>query len=313
MKIGIPKAFLYYRYRWLWETFFEELGCEVVLSPDTNKGIIKTGAKSSIDESCLSSKIYLGHVEWLIDKCDYILVPRVASYTRDQIVCSKLWSAYDVVQNVFRDRNVKILDYNIDYAKNKTEFMAFLQMGRKLKKRRFSILRAYFMAKQAEKMMHEQRIKQQNEILQTRDKLKILIVSHSYNINDPLIGRPILERLSALNAIPIIAEIVERATAVQLAREISPTLKWSYNQELLGAIALYKDRIDGIILLTAFPCGPDSLVNEVIIRKIKDKPIISLLVDEQEGQAGLETRIESFIDIINFKRGEVKTLGENFL
>ena len=301
MTIGIPKAFLYYRYRYLWETFFEELGCEILVSPDTNKGTIKTGAEHSIDESCLSSKIYMGHVEWLIGKCDYILIPRVASYSRDQIVCSKLWSAYDVVQNVFRDRGVKILDYNIDYVKNKTEFMAFMRMGRRLKKKRFSILRAYFMAKQAEKMMNERRITEQKELLKPDGKLKILLVSHSYNINDPFIGRPISERLAALNATPVIAEIVERTAAVQKAREISPTLKWSYNQELLGAIALYKEDVDGIILVTAFPCGPDSLVNEVIIRRIKDKPIISLVVDEQEGMAGLETRIESFIDIINFK------------
>ncbi|MCL1844170.1 MAG: acyl-CoA dehydratase activase-related protein [Defluviitaleaceae bacterium] len=294
---------MYYRYRFLWETFFEELGCEIVLSPETNKEIIKAGAALSIDESCLSSKIYLGHVAKLIGKCDFILVPRVASYSRDTIVCSKLWSARDVVQNIFREKEIKILDYNIDYAKNKTEFPAFMRMGRRLKKKRFSILRAYFMAKQAEKMMHERRITEQNEILKPDGKLKILIVSHSYNINDFYIGRPILERLALLGAVPVIAEVVERTTAVQKAREISPTLKYSYNQELLGAISLYKESVDGIILLTAFPCGPDSLVNEMIIRKVKDKPIISLIIDEQEGLAGLETRIESFIDIIVANQG----------
>lgn len=299
IKIGIPRAFLYYRYRHLWQTFFDELGCEVVLSPDTNREIIAAGSGVSIDESCLSSKIYLGHVEWLIGRCDFILVPRVASYSRDTIVCSKLWSAYDVVQNIFRERGVSLIDYNIDYAKKKTEFRAFMQMGRRLKKRRFSILRAYFMAKQAEKMMQERAISDQNAILE-RDGMKILIVSHSYNINDPYIGRPVIQRLSALGVTPVIAEIVERETAVKRARELSPTLKYSYNQELLGAIDMYREKIDGIILLTAFPCGPDSLVNEVIIRKIKDKPIISLLIDEQEGNAGLETRIESFVDIITF-------------
>ncbi|MCL1863846.1 MAG: acyl-CoA dehydratase activase-related protein [Defluviitaleaceae bacterium] len=298
MTIGIPKAFLYYRYRWLWETFFEELGCTVLVSPDTNRQIIKTGATFSIDESCLSSKIYLGHVEWLIGKCNYILVPRVATYSRDQIVCSKLWSAYDVVKNTFRARDISILDYNIDYKQNKNEFLAFLSMGRRLKKRRFSILRAYFMAKQAEKMMNERRLEEQNKLLSHGSHPKILIVSHSYNINDPYIGRPIIERLISYGATPIIAEIVERDTAVQRAREISPTLQWNYNQELLGAISLYKEQVDGIILLTAFPCGPDSLVNEVIIRKIKDKPIISLLVDEQEGLAGMETRLESFVDMM---------------
>jgi len=304
MKIGIPKAFLYYRYGYLWETFFRELGFKTVLSPDTNKAIIQSGTNHSIDESCLSSKIYLGHVEWLIGKCDYILIPRVATYAKDQIVCSKLWSAYDVVQNIFRDRDIKILDYNIDYAKNKTEFMAFLKMGRRLRKKRFSILRAYFMAKQAEKMMGERYLQEQNELLIKSDELKILIISHSYNINDPYIGKPVLDCLSALGCIPVIAEIVERRAATQIAKEISPTLKWSYNQELLGALELYKKDVDGIILLTAFPCGPDSLVNEIIIRRTKDKPIISLVVDEHDGTAGMETRIESFVDIIRFKQKE---------
>jgi len=305
MIIGVPRAFLYYRHNQLWETFFKELGCEVLISPDTNKALIQTGANHSIDESCLSSKIYLGHVEWLIGKCDYILVPRVAAYSGTQIVCSKLWSAYDVVCNIFRDRNIKILDYNIDYANNKIEFMAFLKMGRKLKKKRFAIVRAYFMAKQAEKMTHEANVQKQKELLATTDKLKILIVSHAYNIYDSYIGRPILERLCALDCIPIIAETVERDAATQIAKEESPTLKWGYNQELMGAVSLYKQDVDGIILLTAFPCGPDSLVNEIIIRRTKDKPVINLVVDEQDGMAGLETRIESFVDIIRFRQDMV--------
>ncbi len=54
--------------------------------------------------------------------------------------------------------------------------------------------------------------------------------------------------------------------------------------------------------MSTFPCGPDSLVNEVVIRKIKDKPILNLILDGQEGTAGLETRLESFVDIIKFKR-----------
>ena len=302
MKIGIPRAFLYYRYKYLWETFFEELGVEIVVSPETNKGLIGSGISHSIDESCLSSKIYLGHVAWLIGKCDYILVPRIASYGGDEIVCSKLWAAVDVVQNIFRGQNINILDYNIDYAKRKTEFVAFMRMGRRLKKRRFSILRAYFMAKQAEKMMRERQVSDQNELLKRKDKLKILVISHSYNVYDKYIGGPVLGMIKKQDCVPIVADVVERPQAVKAAKDISPTLKWSYNQELLGAIAMYKDDIDGIILLTAFPCGPDSLVNEVIIRRTKDKPIISLVVDEMEGLAALETRIESFVDIIKFSQ-----------
>ena len=59
--IGIPKAFLYYRYNILWKTFFENLGCKIIVSKDTTKETIEIGKNYSIDESCLSSKIYIGH------------------------------------------------------------------------------------------------------------------------------------------------------------------------------------------------------------------------------------------------------------
>jgi predicted nucleotide-binding protein (sugar kinase/HSP70/actin superfamily) len=46
------------------------------------------------------------------------------------------------------------------------------------------------------------------------------------------------------------------------------------------------------------------MVNEMIVRKKKEKPILTLLLDGQEGSAGIETRLESFIDIIMFKKDD---------
>lgn len=77
IKIGIPKALLYYKYGELWTTFFEELDCDVIISPNTSKQILDMGIKLSVDEACMAMKIYMGHVHYLIDKCDYILVPRL--------------------------------------------------------------------------------------------------------------------------------------------------------------------------------------------------------------------------------------------
>ena len=302
MKIGIPRAFLYYRYRYLWETFFKELGCEVIISPDTNKGILKTGLSVSIDESCLSSKIYLGHVEYLIDKCDFVFIPRVSTFGKRQIVCTKFQSTYDVVNNIFRDRDIKILDFNLDKKKKETEFKAFMQVGKQLKKRKMAVLRAYWMAKQAEKIKHEEALEKQNELLNQDGTIKILLVAHGYNVYDKYIGEPIIEFLNELGVVPIIAETVDREKAAERAKEITPTLQFDYNKELVGAVAIYKNQVDGIILMSSFPCGPDALVNEMIIRKNKDIPIVNLTLDEQSGTAGRETRIESFIDIIKLKK-----------
>ncbi len=68
---------------------------------------------------------------------------------------------------------------------------------------------------------------------------------------------------------------------------------------------MHKDKVDGIILVSAFPCGPDSMVNEMIIRKYPNIPILNIRVHNQDGTAGLETRLESFTDILKLKRGEL--------
>ncbi|WIV11631.1 acyl-CoA dehydratase activase-related protein [Proteiniborus sp. MB09-C3] len=303
MKIGIPRALLYYKYSYLWETFFEELGIEYIVSPDTNKEIINKGMTYAIDEACLSSKIYLGHVEWLIDKCDYILVPRVSNYGSAGTVCTKFQAIYDIVKNTFRDRNINILYYNIDVKSADFEVRAFLKMGKVLNKRKSQCMRAYLIAKQAEKTAKIMDEKYQEQLL-NENKIKILLIAHHYNINDKYIGAPIIDYIRDTGAVPIIGDIANKKEAIEKSYEITETLPWEYNKELIGSIAMYKDRVDGIILISSFNCGPDSLVNEIIIRRVKDKPILNLIVDGQEGSAGMETRLESFLDIIKFKKDD---------
>lgn len=301
MKVGIPKAFLYYRYRTLWETFFEALNIEVVLSPDTNKEILNQGTMYAIDETCLSSKIYLGHVHYLLDKCDKIFVPRISNFGKDGILCTKFEALYDIVRNTFRDRSPKLVDFNIDVRRGKGELKAFMHLGRKLNKSRPATARAYMLAKMAERQAAAEEVRAQKELLRT-DDLTILIVGHPYNVYDKLIGEPVIRFLKELGAVPIIADITDKRRARDRAFELTDSLPWMFNRELVGAVLDYKHDIDGIILLSAFPCGPDSLVNEILLRRVQGLPMLNLLMDSQQADAGIETRLESFVDIIKFKR-----------
>lgn len=302
MKIGIPRGFLYYKYHVLWETFFDELGIEYIVSPETNKEIMRRGNSHTIDESCLSSKIFTGHVDYLLDKCDYIFIPRVATFgDRKEIVCSKFQAIYDVINNTYREKNLKILYYSIDVQNKETELKAFLKMGKFLGKNKALTLKAYMVAKQAFKTTKLLEINNQNQLFNS-DKLKILIVSHPYNIYDKYVGEPIINTLKELDCVPIIGCVVDEKLAREKAELISATLPWTFNKELVGSIAIYKDKVDGIILVSSFPCGPDSLLNEMIVRRFKEKPIINLVLDGQEGTAGMETRLESFVDIIGLRK-----------
>lgn len=297
--IGIPKAYLYYRYHILWENFFSNLGCKVLISSLTTKETIEQGKRLSIDESCLSSKIYLGHVASLQKKCDYILVPRVYNYGKNEQVCVKFNAIYDIIKNLFPD--TKILDYNVEVAKQPFKIITYFNLGLKITKNPFKIITSYLKAKKSDVKYWKEQLQLQTQKLNT-SKPKILLVSHPYNVYDNYIGIPIIKKLEQMGIEIIYANLLNHKIAKMYAKNLSPTLYWTYSKELIGAIEYYHYSVDGIIFLTTFPCGPDSLVNELMLRKISNLPVTNILVDEQTSTTGLETRIESFIDIINERR-----------
>jgi len=297
--IGIPKSFLYYRHNVLWTTYLEKLHCNIIYSKDTTKQTIDLGKTYSVDESCLSSKIYLGHVAELQNKCDYILVPRISNYGKKEKVCVKFNATYDLIHNAFP--TLKILDYNIENTKYHIEAISLIKLGLKLNKNILKVILSYYQSKKRESKYYKLQMKIQNKKLNS-NKLKILIVSHPYNIYDKYIGYPIIKFLESMNIEIIYADKLDKKLAKTYAKTLSPTLYWTYSKELIGAIEYYKYSVDGIIFLSTFPCGPDSLVNELMIRKLTDIPITNILIDEQTAEAGIQTRLESFIDIIKGKK-----------
>lgn len=304
MKIGIPRALLYYKYEKLWTTFFDQVGIEYVISPVTTKDIVQRGANLAIDETCLPTKILLGHIDWLLDKCDYIFIPRVEYAYRSQM-CTKFLGQIDLVRNVFRDQNIQLLFYNHYKKGPNAEYKAIKKMGKFLHLKRAVIKDAYLKARQAQQSYEMVRHQQQIKTLRETQKNKVLVVAHAYNIGDKFVGEPILRALRQLNCEPIIAEYFDAYECIHYSTALTKTLPWGYNKHLVGAIAEYRDQVDGIVILTTFPCGPDSMVNEMITRKVKDKPILVLTMDTQDGTAGIETRLESYVDILNFKKEQI--------
>lgn len=301
MKIGIPRALLFYKNEKLWTKFFDELSIDYIVSPETNKEIIENGSKYAVDETCLPIKIFLGHIDYLKDKCDYIFIPRI-EFEQHSETCLNFRAQYDLVKNTFRDYNLKILFYNDAGHKINKEMKAFKKLCKFLKIKKSLGKQAYKIAKQTQLYYEFFRTENQEKVINTTTKTKVLVLAHAYNVGDQYVGSPILKSLQKLNVEPIIAEFLDTKKCIKASYSVSKTLPWSYNRQLLGALELYKDKVDGIILITTYPCGPDSMANEMIIRHYKDKPILSLTLDAQDATAGIETRLESFVDILNFKR-----------
>lgn len=295
MKIGIPRALFYYRYQTLIKTFLNELDIDYIISDPTTKQTLEDGNKLAPPESCISLKIFLGHIKNLINKCDYILIPHIESLKKDEKVCTNFYLLYDLVNNLF---NINILDINIDETHKKHEKNAFIELGLYLGFSFNKTLSAYKKAKEKEKKVQNNLLLKQTNILNNNNK-KILLAGHPYNIYDELIGKPIINILKENNIDIVYADIYDKKELETESKEISKDTYYTINKELMGAIAKYKNNVNGIIIISAFPCATDSITNELIIRNIKNKPIITIIQDEETETTGLITRLESFIDIIN--------------
>ncbi|MGB4592462.1 MAG: acyl-CoA dehydratase activase-related protein [Coriobacteriia bacterium] len=303
-RIGLPRSLLYHKYHALWTSFFEELGWRTIISAPTNRRILDRGVGLAVDESCLPMKVFLGHVESLRGHCDAVFVPRLESLTPGEHVCVKFMGAYDIVRNTMPD--LPIVTYDVDVANAVSEKASMIALARELGAGPFAARRAYSRARAAQASHERELARMQESLLETGgphpDHVRILVVGHSYNLADELIGKPIITYLESLGVEVITSDAIDKPLARELSVRLSPGIKWTYNKELLGAVELYREVVDGIVFVVTFPCGPDSLMGELCQRRIQGVPVATIVLDELQAEAGLRTRLESFVDIIEAKR-----------
>ena len=290
--IGLPRALLYYKYQKFWPVFFEALGFEVKITPQTNKEILTKGCKIAETESCLSFKIYQGHIDHLINKQrpDYIFAPRIISLRKKHLSCPKFFGLPDLVK--IQAEYTKIIAPEIDF--NKESFQqSILKTGKLLNKSEKEIKQAYTKAYQAEMENWRKKAVSYDNSFKGSQK-KIVLISHSYNLYDQFINLNIKKKLEK-NQITVI-----HIDSVPYNFEATFS-HWDFAAEMLNQVkTVIKRPINGAIQLSTFNCGCDSVIKEFIADEFKTAkiPYLSMMIDEHSGEAGLLTRIEAFLDTL---------------
>lgn len=94
----------------------------------------------------------------------------------------------------------------------------------------------------------------------------------------------------------------------EINRAASPYLNHFVGGEgraTIGHTVIYaRHGFDGVIQLFPFTCMPDTIAKSILPRVSKDWdiPVLSLVIDEQTGKAGLITRLEAFLDLLWSRR-----------
>jgi predicted nucleotide-binding protein (sugar kinase/HSP70/actin superfamily) len=111
--------------------------------------------------------------------------------------------------------------------------------------------------------------------------------------------RKINQRHFRVETLEMIPATVRRQSLQQLS--FPQQSHWHITNEEYGALLHFAQRPDitGIVYLIPFNCGPDFLVEEMVVSRIRSrKPISILSIDESTGEAGVTTRLDAFIDML---------------
>jgi predicted nucleotide-binding protein (sugar kinase/HSP70/actin superfamily) len=327
--VGIPAALSYYRYFPLWKTLLEGLGAEVVVSRETSEALLENGVRYCVDDICVPVKLYYGHVLDIKDAIDYLFVQRLVSVEKskmDSFTCPKLMGLPDMIKGSIDDLP-PLMEFRLDinrYPLKKTARMLAAPLAPSASKLRAALKRAVAV----QKLFEEQLLTGADPASSMRRVLKngkgngehrrewprgnkpkdlnIALVGHEYLIHDRFISHDLPRKLERQGANVFYMTQVPPSV---IDREIGryPEISWSYEKFLLGAAShfLRREDVHGVMIVMGFACGPDSIVSEIITREVRTEdspPVMTLVLDEHTGEAGVTTRVEAFVDLVRRSR-----------
>ena len=324
--IGIPKAMSYFGNFPFYYGYFTMLGIRIILSDSTTSAIINEGTKHVVSDTCLPVKVFVGAIINLLNKgCKNIFVPSLQSSAYKINNCSKIRGLPEIIRNVI-NCDINIIDPEI----NKTDGISFKDFCFNIANR-FEIYDEKFINDAIKKgwevynnfhklaylgLDFETALKNAMEgninirpIVKVVRSVSVVIAAHGYNLFDERISLRLIKKLEKMGVNVYTSLNVQREDAINSIEELGEIQYWANELEITGTAAYYmlKRKIDGIIALSAFGCGPDSLMVDEIQYHAKKRniPMIHLNIDEHTGEAGFITRLEAFIDMLLRKKRNV--------
>lgn len=292
MIVGIPKGLLYWKYYVFIETLLKELDIDYITSPDTNKDILDAGVNYCVDEACLPIKVFHGHVAYLKDKCDILLVPRVMQLSEREFICPKFCGLPEMIKNSIG--NIPYLIEEPIYATTEKLLYVWVRsFAEKFTKDNRKITKAF------KKALEEQKA-YVNGINDNEFLIKVGLLGHPYNIYDNFSNMNIIKKLHSCGIGVVTDEFIDMHL---INNSISTLFKkpfWTFARKSYGAAAVLHENkyVDGLVYVSSFACGIDSVVIELIKERIGEFPLLIIKIDEHSGEGGIETRIEAFADML---------------
>jgi predicted CoA-substrate-specific enzyme activase len=312
--VGIPRCFSIYTLWPLYSWFFHALGIETVVS----KNISPEGTARVESSYCFPAEIAHGAVQDIFDRnLDYIFLPHfrdMESYEKDspanfcpitQALPYYIKKAFpEIPEDKYLTPVVSFM-YGIEKAGE-----PFLEMAKVLGFSEREARDAFAIAYKKQMECFDRLAELGKTALKEARKAKrpvIALLGRPYNAftTDANMGIPRKYTTRGYSVIPY--DILPFAD-----KTIYPNMYWYYGQQDMKAGMLLKDE-DNIYItyISNFSCAPDSFMLHYIKWTMGTKPFLILELDSHTADAGVDTRIEAFLDIIEGYRSKFTDIDES--
>jgi len=311
--VGVSKSLMTNNLFPFYHAFLTELGCDIVLSD----GVDLDGVERRNAPFCYPLEMAHGLIMNLLrQKPDYLFLPHVRATpvvngAQPSTTCPLIQGEAYVLRRIFKDelKDIKLLTPVLNMPQSYEEGeKAMLKLGEILGVGRAETKAAFQSAVAAQHRFLAELKELGRESLRRAKATKtpaVVLFGRSYNAFLDLANMGVPHKFASRGVMVLPHEMVDCDEEPPIA-----TMHWAAGMSILKAAKVTKD--DPYLFgcyITNFSCGPDSFILSYFRETMQDKPSLTLELDSHTADAGIDTRIDAFLDILKrfgaLKRPEV--------
>jgi predicted CoA-substrate-specific enzyme activase len=312
--IGINRALLTHSVFPLYYNFFSALGCRVVVPEGVNEAALDRQTTSL----CHPAQLAIGTFDRLTEaNPDYFFMPQLRELyvpggdDRQDFCATCIFSQGEPywMSAVFKDRRLagRVLDPTLNFGKGyRSQRRVFVEIARRLGFGGGRAAHAYEAAAGVQEAF-EAELREVGaaalEALRRRpEAFATVIFGRPHNAFFDGTNKGVPRKLATRGHLAIPFDMLP-LEAEELPEPFRGTMHWEIGQKLLKAARLVQrdPQLFGVYV-TNFLCAIDSFLVQHVRRVMGSKPSLTLELDGHTADAGIDTRIDAFLDVVRNHR-----------
>ncbi|MFH1139857.1 MAG: acyl-CoA dehydratase activase [Pseudomonadota bacterium] len=310
--IGLPRGLYLHEDLGFWEVFFDSLSLNTLSSAGFDDPV-KTGKRIAGAEFCAPMAAFHGHVNYLLDKTDYVFLPvYLERKTEDKKVRRQYcyYSQYSpalaslaggpaegnrilrpLARYLYQPFFTKIQLLN---ALNSIPGLNF-----KFQEIRAALARAEAFQAERQKTWRETYARESRPRPNEGPGFHVVLLGRPYTVFSRSMNKGVPDLFAGFGVRTFFQDMLTIArTEVERIRPMLDQVHWHYAAHILEAAEKTAQTPGAYpVMITSFKCTPDSFAIEYFkeIMEAHDKPYLVLQLDDHDSNVGYETRIEAAI------------------